>query len=114
MVTVCLGLLSLFIYFKKGYLAIASILLFEFVINSTLGAVHWVYLPEILNDIQFGFVATIHYVNGVEVALTTEWFIKLLSPAGTFLFYGIITYMGFVFYLFYIRETKGLADWQKK
>ena len=110
-VALCLGALSLFIYLEKGYLAIGSILVYELVINSTIGAIHWLYLPEVLSDIQFGFVATVHYLNGVEVALTTEWFIKLLSPTGTFFFYTIVTFLGFIFFFFYIKETQGLADW---
>jgi len=110
----CLALLTLFIKMDKGYAAIACILAYEVVINATIGPVHWVYLPEVLNDSQFGFICTVHYLNAVEIALATEWMIDVFSPAGVFLLYTVITSFGFVFMWFMVRETQGLADWQKK
>jgi hypothetical protein len=89
----------------RGYSAIASILAFEVILNATVGPVHWVYLPEVLNDTQFGFIATVHYLNAVEIALTTEWLIKAFTPAGVFVIYTIITSLGFVFMWVFLRET---------
>jgi hypothetical protein len=108
---ICLASLSLFVQTNQGYAAISSILIFEIILNATIAPVHWVYLPEVLNDTQFGFIVTIHYLNAIEIALTTEWLIEVLTPAGVFLIYTIITSFGFVFMWVYLRETQGLADW---
>lgn len=110
-IAICLASLTFCIRMNKGYAAVASILAFEVVLNATVGPVHWVYLPEVLNDTQFGFIATVHYLNAVEIALTTEWLIEVFSPAGVFLIYTIITSLGFVFMWVFLQETQGLADW---
>ena len=102
---ICLGAITLFIQMDNGYAAIASILAFEVILNATIGPVHWVYLPEILNDTQFGFIATIHYCNAIEIAFTTEWLIDQVTPSGVFLIYTIISSLGFIFMWFYLRET---------
>ena len=79
-----------------------------------MGAAHWVYVTEILSDIQFGFVSTVHYLNGVEVSVATEYMLNSWLPQGTFLFYGIITLIGFFTVFLFVKETKGLSDTQKK
>ena len=60
--------------------------MFQVAYQITMNAVHWVYVPEILSDQQWGFVATIHYLNGVELALVSEYMIEYMRPEGTFLF----------------------------
>ena len=72
------------------------------------------YLPEFLTDQQFGFVSTFHYSNGILLALTTEYMVDSLGPAGTFLLFTFITGFGFVFILFNVKETQNLTDRQKK
>lgn len=59
-------------------------------------------------------MASFHYFNGVEIAFASEWMIKYLEPDGLFLFYCIITALGFVFMVFFLKETNGLSDKQKK
>ena len=40
--------------------------------------------------------------------------LKYLRPDGTFLFYTIISFAGFLFMVIYLKETNGLSDKQKK
>ena len=49
-ITFVLGTLVLSILLKNGYLALFCICFFQFVYNWSIGAVHWFYLPEVLND----------------------------------------------------------------
>ena len=72
------------------------------------------YVPEILTDQQWGFVATIHYMNGVELSLVTEYMMEYMKLEGTFLFYCIITFAGLFFFIFVVKETSHLTDKQKK
>ena len=90
------------------------VLIYEIIMNLTVGAIHWVYIPEICSDIQFGFIATVHYLNGIEVSLVSEWMFKYMTPAGTFLFYFTITFTGFFLMIKYVKETRGLSDKEKK
>jgi hypothetical protein len=77
-------------------------------------AVHWIYLPEVLNDTQFGFIATMHYIGGMEVAIVTEFMVKWWKAEGTFLFLSLITFVGSTFFIFIVKETSGLTDKEKK
>lgn len=63
----------------------------------SMGPIHWFYLPEVLTDVQFGFVATTHYMNGVEISLVSEYMLRYMTPAGMFLFYAIVTTFGTYF-----------------
>ena len=78
------------------------------------GTVHWVMLPEILNDQQFGLVCTAHYVNGIIISLDTEFLVKVLGPAGLCFYYATITFLGMFFVISVVKETSGLTDRQKK
>lgn len=75
---------------------------------------HWVYLPEILTDAQFGFVATLHYCNGVELSLVTEYMVKHWGTQGLFLYHSLITFTGIFWFKYVVRETMDLTDKQKK
>ena len=89
-------------------------LLFLMFHHSTAGSLHWVYIPEILSDAQFGAVVTVHYINGIEIVLTTEYMIKYLKPEGTFLFFAVVSILGGFFMMAFVKETKGLTDKEKK
>jgi len=113
-VAVTLALLAYFTHTRRGYACMIMIVFFELIQANSIGGLHWIYIPEILTDVQFGFVASFHYFNGVEIAFASEWMIKYLEPDGLFLFYCIITSLGFVFMVFFLKETNGLSDKQKK
>ena len=78
-----------FTYFvneRMGWPALIAVLSFGFFCQSGAGALHFVYISEVLSDTQLGFIMTICYVNGVEIATLTEYMIKYMTPEGTFLF----------------------------
>lgn len=113
-IAIILALLAYCTYARRGYACMVMIVFFELIQANSIGGLHWIYIPEILTDVQFGFVASFHYFNGVEIAFASEWMIKYLEPDGLFLFYCIITSLGFVFMVFFLKETNGLSDKQKK
>ena len=80
----------------------------------SMAGVHWVYLPEILTDQQFGVVLTCHYMNGVELSLVTEYMIEYLKPMGLFLWYCATNFLGTFYMIFIVKETANLTDKQKK
>ena len=72
--------IAYFIEQKQGKLAVVSIICFEFFLINSIGSLHWVYLPEFLNDTQFGFIATCHFINGIEISLVTEFMVNSWKP----------------------------------
>ena len=105
---------ALSIKLQEGAISICLMLLFNFFMMTTIGAVHWIYISEILTDVQFGFISTCHYCNGIEVSLISEWMFNKLRPDGTFVYYGCITLVGFFLIQHFLKETKGLTDTDKK
>ena len=114
LIAVCLIGVSLSMFSQRAYLTLTFAILFEFAYGCFMGPVHWIYIAEILNDAQFGIVTTLHYSVGIFIALTTESMVNEWSPAGTFLFYSIINLLGFLFVFYYVKETDGLTDSEKK
>ena len=76
----------------------------------TIGGLLWIYVPEILEDKQLGFVSSFHYLNGVVISIISEPMFKYLRPEGTFMVFSIITFLVFIFILIFVKETKGLTD----
>ena len=114
MIAVLLGTFAYSIYQRSATQAIFFMSLCILVTNLTIGGLHWLYIPEITSDVQFGFVATFHYSNGIIIATISEWMFKYMRPEGTFLFHCIMTSLGFIFMYFFLQETDGLTDKQKK
>lgn len=98
---------------NNGILVVITMVMFQFFFQTTMGPIHWFYLPEVLNDAQFGFVATFHYSNGIEISMISEYMLKYMKAWGMFLYYAIMTTIGFFFMKFVIKETAGLTDKEK-
>ena len=39
---------------------------------------------------------------------------KYLRPEGTFVFFSLVTFVGFIYFVISLKETNGLSDRQKK
>jgi hypothetical protein len=57
---------------------------------------------------------TFHYLNGMEISLISEYLIEYLGASGTFLFFSGMNFIGFIFVFFFVKDTTGLSDKQKK
>lgn len=64
---ICLTLAAFFSHTKNGVLAVVFMLSHFYVIQLT--TVFWIYLPEVLNDNQLGFVSTFFYLNGTLLSV---------------------------------------------
>ena len=79
------------------------------------GSVAWLYIPEVLVDAASGFAAGAQFINLVLISFTFEYMIKSpLEVYGSIWYFGGLTVLGFIFCLFFVRETRGLTDLQKK
>ena len=113
-ISIALGLFSLCVYLKLSVLSLVLLLSFWPIMTWTVGGIHWVYLPEICSDVQFGFISTTHYTGGVVISLSTEYMMKKMTPGGTFMCFSLLTFTNFLLMLKFAKETKGLTDKEKK
>ena len=111
---ISLGFLSLFLSLDKTELSLTALVFFQLFFQTGIGGVLLIYLPEITQDDQFGFIMTWHYLNGAEISLATESMVTSMGPSGTFLFYCVVTLCGFFAMWAFVKETQGLSDSQKK
>ena len=93
------------IYANAGYFSLFMMAAINAAIQVFLAGVHWVYIPEITNDTQFGFVATIHYSAAVWLSATMEYQMAFMSAGGTFLYFAIVNFLGFLFLSRFVKET---------
>ena len=54
------------------------------------------------------------YMNGVEISLVSEYMIEYFNPEGFFLFFGLVSFCGYLFIISCMKETEGLTDKEKK
>ena len=79
------------------------------------GSVAWLYIPEVTVDAASGFSTGAQFINLVLISFTFEYMIN--SPMkihGSIWYFGGLTFLGFIFCLFFVRETRGLNDLEKK
>lgn len=79
------------------------------------GSVAWLYVPEVTVDAASGFAASAQFINLTLLSLTFEFMINsFLKVYGTIWYFSGFSFLGFLFCLCWIRETRGLTDIQKK
>ena len=75
----------------------------------------WLYIPEVTVDAASGFAAGAQFINAVLLTFTFEFMINSpLKLYGSIWIFCALTFFGFIFCLFFVRETRGLTDLQKK
>uniref|UniRef100_A0A1B6CBG1 Major facilitator superfamily (MFS) profile domain-containing protein n=3 Tax=Clastoptera arizonana TaxID=38151 RepID=A0A1B6CBG1_9HEMI len=76
-----------------------------------LSVIPWMYLSEIFpfrgRGAATGITASVNYLFGFIVTKTFFGIKETLSLAGTFIFYGSITLLGFIYLYFLLPETEG-------
>ena len=91
------------------------IVLFYMIIYQLLnGSIVWLYLCETsAGDVQFGLTSFVMWMCLIIVTFISPPMIKGMH-SGVFFIYSVMCVGGSVFCYFYIRETQGLTDIQKK
>ena len=75
----------------------------------------WLYIPEVTIDATSGFASGAQFLNLILISLTFEYMINSsLKVYGSIWYFSAFTFVGFLFCLFYVRETRGLDDLEKK
>ena len=58
----CLAGIAASVQLKNGYSALAFIIMFQPSYMWGMANVHWPYISEVTNDVQFGFISFFHYM----------------------------------------------------
>ena len=88
-----------------------------FFMSSTLSqaVINWLYIAEVTVDAAAGFCVAGKSINLLIVSFSFEYMIN--SPLlihGTIWYYSAVTFVGFIFCLFFVKETMGLTENEKK
>ena len=66
-------------------------------------------------DAACGFASSAQYINLIIISFTFEFMINSeLQIYGSIWYFGVLTLIGFFFCLFFVKETRGLTDLEKK
>ncbi|XP_050450136.1 facilitated trehalose transporter Tret1-2 homolog isoform X1 [Cataglyphis hispanica] len=117
--TIFMGVLSLYLYLAEngtvmsdnGVTPVACMMLY--IITSTLGylvipfAMVGEVFPSKVKDILSGVTVAIGYIFSAITVKTYPDMLRLMSMHGVFLFFAIISFIGVVFILLFLPETKG-------
>ena len=109
-ITICLaGICLLFEWYMVTF---ALLCIFVICFQMSQGCVIWVYVSEVTVDQASGFVVFGQFINLTIIALTYEFMIdsELFQLHGTFIYFGVICLVGFLFCVAFVKETRGLTD----
>lgn len=91
------------------------ICVFIFIYQNTSGPVAWVYTAETVVDAALGLCIQVLWLTVFVLTLTSESLMdSALHPAGVFLLFATFCFAGTVFAWYYICETMGLTEKEKK
>ena len=111
---ILLTLLAFSVVMDYDRMKLAAICLYSFCFNLTNATVVNVFLVEICTDVAFGTALVVmQLVILIETATALDM-IAWLKPEGFFLFYAFTSFLGFLFVYFWVGETMGLSEKDKK
>lgn len=97
----------------NALVVLVSILLFVAAFAISLGPVMWALLSEIFPNYIRGFaISVVGFFNSLvsfSVTLLFPWELSVIGSAGTFLIYGILALLAFLFSVRFVPETKGVS-----
>ena len=114
-VAVCHGLLGLFIVSGHGLAVLITMCLFMIIYQNTCEPVGQVYVTEVCSDIALGISTQVLWLVIFVESLITETLMKSsLTPQGVFFVCSCLSVVAAVWEYFYVAETKGCSEREKK
>mmetsp|Transcript_24370 Transcript_24370/g.32633 ORF Transcript_24370/g.32633 Transcript_24370/m.32633 type:complete len:130 (-) Transcript_24370:70-459(-) len=91
------------------------IILFVVAFQFSQGSIAWLYVPEVCVDAGSGIAVASQFINLTIISLTFEFMINSsLKVYGSIWYFSAFCFLGFLFCIFIVRETRGLTDLEKK
>ena len=112
--SVLLAMMAFAIVFDFDRMKLIVICLYAFLFNVTNATVVNIFLVEICTDIAFGAALVVMQLVILVETVTALGMIAYLRPEGFFLFYAATSLAGFIFVYFWVGETMGLSEQEKK
>ena len=106
--------ITISLYYNAIIGTILLLCAYTFVNDVSNAIVIWIYITETCQDVALGTGAILIYTIIIVETATTFSLINFLSLAGFFALYGTFTICSILFTYFYVGETKGLSDKQRK
>lgn len=112
---VCMAGVGLGIHFTWYLTAYCFMIGFIIAFNISTGNVAFIYCAEVTVDQASGITMFFFFGSLCLVSLTSEYLMaSFLQVPGTFMLFGLINLIAFVYCLIMIKETFGLNDKEKK
>jgi hypothetical protein len=113
--TASLALAGGFHWMKMGLPLYICIVIFCAMFSFSMGPVAWLYFGEVLSPQGFGVVVLGLWASSIETVFIMEYLLASeMKVAGTMWLFASWNLLCLIFVIFFIKETKGLTDIQKK
>lgn len=106
--SVTLLFLAIFAYAKNTAGMVTMLLLFITFFEFSSGPIVWLYMSEIMRDKAVAIGTSLNWSLSLVISLSVPYIIKGSSAGTLFLIFGILTILGTLFIIFFMRETQGL------
>jgi hypothetical protein len=93
-----------------------GLFIYIFIYCNTTGSLAWVYAAETCSDTGLGFSLFIMYMCIFLLTLICPYLMQnnVIGTANVFFLFAGISWIGSIFYYFFLKETKNLTDKEKK
>jgi hypothetical protein len=91
-------------------LTVYCLLIYFFVMNTAVAANTFAYIGRSCESAGVSIASTALWVTLLILALTTETMFNALTPAGTFILFGVCCLIAGIFSLTYLKEIYGLSS----
>jgi MFS family permease len=113
--TSCLVVMTVFtvwvVHASSPTIELIALLFYIGGFEMSFGPVVWLYLSEVLNDKQMSIAIFANWTMSLAVGLLTPYlFLDTWLGNYTFLLYGIFCFIGFLYCLIFMKETKGKTE----
>lgn len=78
------------------------------------GPIVWVYSAEVVVDTALGICILVLWIWVLALSLTTNYLMEALDTYGVFWIFGGTSFIGGIFAFFFVKETVGLNDKDRK
>jgi SP family arabinose:H+ symporter-like MFS transporter len=111
-ITACLigyGLVCIFIN-EQEIIMKYLLFIYSFSFGFSLGPLLWIYVAEILPDKGLGIAVLVNWLFTFAIAQVFPNMLIQFGDGNTLLLFGILSFLGNLFIVFAVKETKGKSD----
>lgn len=107
MMAISLGLFVLFTIKENSPMIKVMTMIYTIFFEISIGPILWLYLAEILPEQALSLAIFVNWGTVIGITFLTP-ILMTWNPAGTFGIFAVCCLLGFVFALFFMKETRGL------